>query len=137
MLPADLNWIILEAASNCQPMVNTFLRAPKIFHVAFYQSLIFPIVRWQLEVKNTLVFLLNAALSSENHVYKMVRNFVIVIFSFQEERKKSKECHLYSFTYFFLANLVYILFLVLNILCQQFLAVHRAAILWIVYALCT
>ena len=100
-LPADLNWIILEAASTCQPIVNTFLKAPKIFHVAFYQSLIFPIVRCQLEVKNTLVFLLNAALSSENHVYKMVRDFVTVIFSFQEERKKSRECHLYSFTYFF------------------------------------
>lgn len=125
-LPADLNWIILEAASTCQPIVNTFLKAPKIFHVAFYQSLIFPMVRWQLEVKNTLVLLLNAALSSEKHVYKMVRNFVTVISSFQEERKKSKECHLYSFTfYLFFANLVYILFLFIH--CQQFLAVHRAA----------
>ena len=55
-----------------------------------------------IEVKNSLVFLLNAALSSENHVYKMVRDFVTVIFSFQEERKKSRECHLYSFTYIFL-----------------------------------
>ena len=54
-----------------------------------------------IEVKNSLVFLLNAALSSKNHVYKMVRDFVTVIFSFQEERKKSGECHLYSFTYFF------------------------------------
>ena len=34
-------------------------------------------------------------------------------------------------------NLSKILFLLLNILFQQFLAVHRAAILWIVYALCT
>ena len=34
-------------------------------------------------------------------------------------------------------NLSKILFLLLNILSQQFLAVHRAAILWIVYALCT
>ena len=99
-LPADLNWIILEAASTCHS--KYFFKGAEDVSCGLLSKFDIPHSKTAIEVKNSLVFLLNAALSSENHVYKMVRNFVTVIFSFQEERKKSRECHLYSFTYFFL-----------------------------------
>ena len=78
-----------------------FFKGAEDFSCGLLSKFDIPHSKTAIEVKNSLVFLLNAALSSKNHVYKMVRDFVTVIFSFQEERKKSKECHLYQFTYFF------------------------------------
>ena len=107
------NWMKKKAASRSEldysgssqylpTHSKYFFKGAEDFSCGLLSKFDIPHSKTAIEVKNSLVFLLNAALSSKNHVYKMVRDFVTVIFSFQEERKKSRECHLYSFTYFFL-----------------------------------